>query len=262
MRTEERKLLDLLGNTLDHIYTKFQNSQENELNYKMIRGMFLHLITTHKLENKIDKIFTCSLNNYHIDSKELYTELENKKKKVRLIFDEQCKVLRKIASQFRLRGFKELPIVIKGGSIFGITNDHRSIKRSNDIDLIYSDVSIIEMILTEMGFERKGDDKLSEHEYCMMVKDNVVIDVHKYIPIINYSDGIIDKSKKAVANNSRIFFESFTKIKQEKLLYSEIANNSLLSDFFGLPIPRLNYQVLILSANIFRDYVNSCFHFL
>jgi len=257
----EKKLVDLLRNTLKHISVKCIRREQKELYNKMLNKMFLQFITAHKLEGKIDKE-QMSNNDFQILDHSFFAYLEICEQNNRFMFEKQRQVLREIEDLFKLRGYKELPIVIKGVSLFGITNNHRNIKRSKDIDMIYSNPSVLESVLTDIGFKREGDDEISEHEYCMMVREDIIIDVHKFVPILNYSDGIINKSRKAEATNRRIFFESFTRIEKLNLLYPEIAKHSLVSDTLGeIPVPDVHYQILILCANIFRDYVNSHFHF-
>lgn len=95
-----------------------------------------------------------------------------------------------------------------------------------------------------------------------MKKNNNIVDIHEYIPILDYSKGMVTKAKKVHANNSRLFFESSTDVSTAKLYYSEIAASALKCNYLGdMLIPDVHYQLLILCAHMFRDYINSHFHF-
>lgn len=224
---------------------------------KQLTSLILELIEFHKLEVRVAS--EKKINNDHINANYFDAQIKIANYKTLIGFRNHCKNLENIANEFRQRSIKEMPIIIKGVSVYHLTKNKRNIKRSGDIDLIYSDPSILELILIEMGFSKDGE--VSDHEYSQMVKGNQVIDIHKYIPIINYSEGVINKAKKATNNNNRVFFESYTNMLTSKLRYEELSKNSFAcEELGGLLLPNIEYQFLILCAHIFKNYVTSSFH--
>ncbi|MFE6075210.1 hypothetical protein ACFVQB_12110 [Paenibacillus sp. NPDC057886] len=254
--------IELLSKLLSTFFEKLTVGRDQQsINYRLINKMLIQLIALHKLECRIDKDYF-KKNNFENLDYVFFNDLESIRNKTRMKFEKQVLVLRELSDSFKLRGYNELPIVIKGASIYGITGDLRTIKRSNDIDIIYSDFILLESVLTEMGFEKDEMNETSKHEHSLMVRGDILIDIHKYIPILKYSESIINKAMKAKRTESTILFESFTKMEEYSVDYVELGRHSF-SDYsnLGLRVPAINYQVLILCAEIFRDYVNSQSHF-
>ncbi|WP_427052430.1 hypothetical protein [Paenibacillus sp. TC-CSREp1] len=259
VQNAHNKLLEVLFSTF---YEKFSsNSNQQVINYRLINKMFIQLIAVHKLECRIETE-KLKINKYVKLDHVFFNDLELIKSKTRIKFDKQVLVLKELSENFKSRGFIDLPIVIKGASVFGITGDLRTLKRSNDIDIIYSDLPLLESVLTEMGFEKDEMNTPSKHEYSLMVRGDILIDIHKCIPILKYSEGIIEKAVKAKRTGSNILFESFTQMQEYTVEYSELRHNSFKSSSnLDMDVPEIHYQILILCAEIFRDYVKSQSHF-
>jgi len=254
-------LSNLFDDILAAIYQTVEVGSET-VHTSIVSHTFTNLVCFHKLEGRVE----CE---YFLDKKLnplLASNIRNKliktNQEAQLQHRKQCTIIKQISKYFLDSKIAELPVVIKGVSTYFTTKDRSNLRFSSDIDLIYSDPVVLEKLLNEMGFMRVSDDSVSDHEYCHMVKDGVVIDIHKYIPIINYSSGMVSKALKASASNVKIIFESFTKIVTETIEYSEIrSESSPCDDLDGILLPNASIQILISCAHTFRNYINSLFHF-
>lgn len=255
----EAVCIHLLSDILQKLVREQPEDKRKERNDRL-NLMLLKLISFHRLEARISNTrLPIILHNQTLDP-HFAASLMMEKRKTALRFEEQRGVIREIADAFRAKGMERMPIVIKGSSVFGLTGNPNHIRRSADIDLIYSDPEVLEAVLTDIGFTRDANYWSDSHEYCHMTRDHIIIDIHKYMPIIDYSAEINKKAEHAIARDSRIFFESSTNLVREELLYSHIVDSAQACEALGgMLVPDIHNQILIISAHIFKNFVHSAF---
>ncbi|MEK3877777.1 nucleotidyltransferase family protein [Paenibacillus sp. FSL M7-0420] len=241
----------ILKNFLEITRTRFIPGQED-----LITKFLLELILLHKLEGRVSQDLQ------HLEDKiqstNLTQTLDDSRYRNQLRFLKQCQLAKEIVNLFQRHNFNEFPILIKGISIYGLTNQAYHIRRSVDMDLIYSDPASLVSLLMEIGFAKINEDGISDHEFSTMVREELVIDIHKFIPVFGYSEGML---KKALRAEKHIFFESFTKLTSDKISYSDLNQDAYaVPNFGGMRVPDVHYQVLILCAHLFKNFVHSLFH--
>lgn len=225
-------------------------------NEGLLPKFMLEMLLLHKLEGRVkqDDLWIDS----NLKNAQISQTLHVSRYRSRLMFLKQCQLTKEIAGLFKCHNIKELPILIKGISTYGLTEQMHHIRRSVDMDLIYSDPSMLEALLKKIGFVRVNDDGLSDHEFATMARDDLVIDIHKFIPVFGCSEGMMNKASKA---ESPIFFESFTKLTRDEIPYSELNRDAFaVPSFGGMRVPNVHHQILILCAHIFKNFVHSLFH--
>lgn len=252
----KQKINDLLQKILDFYLLKHGEPAKDN---SKLDGMLLKALMKHKLIGRIDTANIQKLENGDTLGLEFFLELLIEKRTIETTFEKHLCAIQEIIQQFKLRGINEFPIVIKGVSVFGLTNVTDSIRRSGDIDLIYSDTALLESVLLELGYKKK--EKFSDHEYCEMYNEEMIIEIHNYIPIMNYSEASKKKAKNAYSRNTNIFFE-LSSIETEKIYYDDIIHARQSCHLFDEElILNVHYQLIILSAHIFRNFVSSQFNF-
>jgi hypothetical protein len=217
----------------------------------------LQTIFNHKLENKVNIMEIANIDDEY--KKKLFIQLEYEKRMIRDTFNDHIESINEIMHEFKKRNLEEFPIVLKGISTFGITNNTINIRRSSDIDLIYSDANILEEVLLNLGYSKI--ETYSNHEHCMMVRNDICIDVHIYVPVLEYSNSMLRKSKNAKSENRKIIFETSPNIMHAVDYYFFLKDSHFNPHINNILIPSLNNHLIIMCANIFRDYVRSLFNF-
>ncbi|GBF75265.1 hypothetical protein PA598K_03657 [Paenibacillus sp. 598K] len=245
-----------LAGILDHTLQKMHASN----GIKTCDSEFLAILKKHKLQGRISIPELLKMNSFkRFDQKLVIASLMHEKVKINAFADKHQLAISEIANEFINQKIAALPIIIKGLSIFSLTNDVSNIRFSVDIDMIYSDPEFLSAILTELGYIR--EDTVSSHEHCIMYKNDVTIEIHNYIPVIHYSKGAIKKAVKTEKNNKQLYFENAA-VEETMIRYEDLVTNAQPSSFLhGILVPSINDQVLILCTHIFRNYVKSQFSF-
>lgn len=235
------------------------NSNIEEFENNGISLKVFQAVEKHKLEGRINIDEIKEIYNFHNLGLHFIACLMVAKYEIENIFKNHVTAMEEINKKLEARGIKEVPIIVKGLSIYGTTNNTLNVRRNADIDLLYSDPPLLEMILRELNYEKK--ETFSQHEYCVMINGAISIEIHNYIPVTNYSNENKRNAKKAMINNKKIFFES-NAASEECIFYEDIVNGARVCDYLGkMFIPDVNYQALILCSHIFRNYTNSLFSF-
>lgn len=241
------------------ISTSFREIARNKLSgadQSLLPKFLLELLLLHKLEERVSKDDQW-LDDY-LQNAQLSQGLNASRNQTRLRFLKQCQLAKEIGNLFQHKNIKEVPILIKGISLYGLTEQTHHIKRSVDMDLIYSDPFKLETLLMEIGFARINDHGQNDHEYGAMVRDELVIDIHRFVPVYACSEGMMNKATKA---ESSIFFESFTRMTRDEINFLELNSDACaLPNLGNIRVPSVHYQILILCANIFRNFAHSLFH--
>lgn len=138
----------VINDLLEVIIDKF-DTVEAKTNDKILRSAFLQLICFHKLELRVDIEQLPLKFGSSIQKQSMFAGLALARRKTQITFEEQCEIIRIVARSYKEKGIRELPIIIKGASIFGLTKNQNNIRRSADIDFICSDPIILETVLTD-----------------------------------------------------------------------------------------------------------------
>lgn len=254
-------------NNLTQNYFKLVNwlidSVEENLdsfNFSLIdENKLLEIIRMHKVDGRINTNKLIELKRLKMVSDVLVSRIIASKFEIIERHKKQIAAIQEIMDHFKKKDIKPYPILIKGISIYSLTRNAKSLKRSMDIDLLYPNPEHLTSILMEIGYN-KVDDKQVEHEYCQMEKDGIVLDIHNYIPVLRYSDEIRKKAIVCNKINKSVFFELInfpTKGLDYKNLLPLTVNCDLLKNIL---IPNTTLQILILCSHIFRNYVMARFN--
>lgn len=251
----KQRVQEILQSILNYYSMKLEVSQKSDdLSLRVLMA-----IKKHKLEGRVNIVELMKLEKAEYLSTHFVASIMFAKNTLNEIFEKHLHAVQEIIQEFKIQGIKELPIVVKGFSIYGLTNNINNLRRSVDIDLIHPSPPILEGVLSNLGYQ--NDYRFSEHEYCGMSKGDVAIEIHNYIPIIDYSKDIEKKAKLAQLNNQNIFFE-FHNLEKGQIQYSDLIQEAqTCSHMGGLLIPDVHYQILIISTHLFRNFINSQFHF-
>ncbi|WP_339272224.1 nucleotidyltransferase family protein [Paenibacillus sp. FSL W8-0426] len=251
----DTKIYDWLQGMFNYYAEKFTGDKRND-DFSL---RVLLAITNHKLEGRINIADLLKMNNSQMLTKQFIASLMFSQHEIKNTFQRHLGVMQEIFREFDKRGLHDYPILIKGFSVFGLTRNNINLRRSADIDLIYSDPQMLEYILIELNFQK--DEFPSEHEYCRMIREDAAIEIHKYVSIIDYSEDINQKKIKAYENNRKIFFE-YPTLKKNQIYYDDLIQGAQLCDHLGgVIVPDIHYQIFILCTHVFRNFVNSQFLF-
>lgn len=172
----------------------------------------------------------------------LYIEFENDQKKAIQRHEKEFDFLLKLAEEF-----SEPIILIKGDVPYLLSEKRIPLRDSSDIDLLCSKPSDLRnKLMRDFFVEKKGE---TGHELSKLVKDELKIDLQKYIPVYRYPSDLINVTKTGEQTS-----ESF--ILAAQITYSDLIRNCERV-FKNIFVPNATLSVLILCTNLFRDYVNN-----
>lgn len=169
------------------------------------------------------------------------------------VIEEETAILEKHDEQFNfIKSFSKTlsgPIIlIKGFSAHFLSNKKLPVRPSNDLDLLSQNPGSLIQQLKNINFTPSKDD-FSDHEISELGNGQVVLDIHKHVPIFSYPIDIWDLEKNKVNSQTKSSFSLTGKLTYDDLVLDciEISEN--------LFIPNIELAVLISCVNIFRDYV-------
>ncbi|WP_240420360.1 nucleotidyltransferase family protein [Paenibacillus periandrae] len=148
-------------------------------------------------------------------------------------------------------------IVIKGFSYYALTGESQSIRYSTDIDLFCNEFQLLKAGLSSINFVDTNE-FLSPHEIGNMIRNNIVMDVHNYFPVLSYPK-IVQQQKDYLPDQFQgYWFQKNQELRVTKIYYNDLLENST----FGITVDTNNIKILepcmlilILCAHIFKDYV-------
>ncbi|MEX2104440.1 MAG: hypothetical protein WD907_03800, partial [Bacilli bacterium] len=119
-------------------------------------------------------------------------------------------------------------------------------RESTDIDFLYLEREVLRMELMEQGFHEFKTE--TGHEFSGLKRDEICIDLHKYVPVFAYPVDIeqVQKSGDKTASNITLV---------ASITYQDIMDNSVLL-FKNVYIPDMTMSLLILCSSMFRDFLS------
>lgn len=129
----------------------------------------IQFVRQHRLESFVSDRFDGDF------TEELQIDLYNIKK----LNEDKLAFLKRVHSR---QGIK--PLVIKGFTAFYLTGNTALLRKSKDVDVFAQDPSEFVRILLEDGFNEIKSP--NPHEYSMLTKDSIEIDLHRHFPIASY----------------------------------------------------------------------------
>ncbi|MBP1904874.1 hypothetical protein J2Z32_001498 [Paenibacillus turicensis] len=218
---------------LEKLIDKVHVDNENE-NDEIIQDLTLKHVMKNKLES-------------------YYKKFLNSTKEIPEI-NEQLQAITNQYKQFRSflmeleKNIEEPVIVIKGFSNYHITNGRILLRGTSDIDILARNPYEFKELLVAQGFmEIKTE---TTHELSELQKEGILIDLHKFVPVVSYPEDINDISVK---NNMSTTSGSILK---GKITYCDLLENTVkLSE--KILVPNVNIALIILCVSIFRDYITS-----
>jgi len=190
----------------------------------------IQFIRQHRLESFVSARFEGGY------TKELEIDLYNIKK----LNEDKLAFLKRIHLR---QGIK--PLVIKGFTSFYLTGNTALLRKSKDMDVFAQEPSEFVRILVEDGFNEIKSP--NPHEYSMLTKDSIEIDLHRHFPIASYPRDLGQRElNKELITNEPLQFVNY-------LDYDSIIHHTVeLPDCL---IPTVTMSALIACINIFNDYV-------
>lgn len=139
-------------------------------------------------------------------------------------------------------------VVVKGFSNHHITNGRVLLRGASDIDLLSYDPIALRDALLAQGFDEKKTE--TRHELSELQRNNILIDLHKFVPVISYPADInnISRENKMTTGKGILF--------AGEISYSDLVQNSIKL-FENVLIPDVNMSLIILCTSMFRDYITS-----
>jgi len=136
-------------------------------------------------------------------------------------------------------------ILLKGVSISLLLNNPKIIRYSHDIDIIASDVNRTKELLLDMGFVGR-EITVDKHEDSSFMRKDILIDVHKFFPIISPPANI--KSSKTQLNIEQLSTSCLT--------FEDLEQHSTVTDSYvkGVYTMTLEFAVLISCLHMVKDF--------
>lgn len=141
---------------------------------------------------------------------------------------------------------KQPLIIIKGLANYHLTNGRILLRGTSDIDLVSSNPHALKEELLSQGFhETKAE---TGHELSELKKENILIDLHKFVPVVSYPTDINGISPDTIMTTTEGM--SFS----GEITYDDLVLNSIQL-FKHVLIPNVNMSLIILCSSMFRDYI-------
>lgn len=148
-------------------------------------------------------------------------------------------------------------VIIKGLTTYFLTDDTNNLRGSSDIDILCDDHQALINLLLELGYT-EVEKIYPEHEIVSLYRNDIEIDVHKFLPSYEYHPSV-KKNARSIKRTNRTWFFSE---KDENYYYSSKLDYDqiVLFNHNGINLPNINMHVLIICINAFRSYVHSFYH--
>lgn len=225
----------ILGWTLD--LSESPSFETNEINEELL----FKYIVGHKLETKFfEKI---KKNKPLWCSDKVYIKAESLAEQIKKRFEDQHSFLTSFSEEY-----ESTLLVIKGFTAFLLTDKETPIRGSSDMDLFTEDyVKLREKLITTGFVEVKSE---TGHEFSELVKNSINVDIHKLYPIYQYPKDIWDMQLNVVNLTTSESIQIVSEIYYEDLVQNCIYIHK------NLAVPSVEMAILILSNNLFKDYVS------
>lgn len=157
-------------------------------------------------------------------------------------------------------------IVIKGPATFAMTGDRRHLRWSGDLDLLCRDSLCLWESLLQLGYRGERNDSVDEtksaaHEFAVLARDDVVIEIHDYFPVARYPDEVRSADLVPSHHPGR-WVQRLPGFLPSQITFDLLAAHSMNGvgpDTRRLRIPDPAASILILCAHEFRNFLHSPF---
>lgn len=157
-------------------------------------------------------------------------------------------------------------IVIKGPATFATTGDRRHLRLSGDIDLLCRDSLCLWETLLALGYRGERSDSVDEtksaaHEFAVLTRGDVVIEIHNYFPVARYPDAVRN-ANLVPAHHPGQWVQQLPVFLPSQIRFDLLAAHSMNGagpDLRRLRIPDPAASILILCAHEFRNFLHSPF---
>lgn len=149
-----------------------------------------------------------------------------------------------------------MPIAVKGFSRFVATGDPRAAHASGDVDLLAAEPEDLVANMVRVGYVIEEAHASGSHA-AILVRGQVRVEVHRFLPIWSYPTGMIGVSMYAPLNCG-IWTQPYGDIHTTEVKHSDLVNESTLGIVAGtgeLRVPGPTMTALLLCAHVFRHYV-------
>ena len=168
-----------------------------------LEGRFLKKFREDKLPNRLNTDFI--------------KRIENRYQRILILSRMQINFFGRLQNK---ASFASKPMLVKSVSCAALCNDKNYIRFSGDIDILSEDIPILKKELQDEGFkEIKGD--VTPYEDSVYSKGNIIIEAHKYYPILSKPN----LSANTMKTKKQLNIED---ISMSKLTYNDLLQNSII----------------------------------
>jgi hypothetical protein len=155
----------------------------------------------------------------------------------------------------QLRGNSPSSIVVKGISTYALVNLEYTKRYGCDIDLLYSDPTLLVDVLEGLGYRQSKTP--FQYEVGGYQKGDVEIDVHEYFPVFSYPDALMSANLNPLSHPG-IWCQNY-QMDEHRITYDDLKEHSCCGrthETRNLCFPDPNMLTLIFCAHAFRHYTD------
>lgn len=162
-------------------------------------------------------------------------------------------------------------ILVKGCSTYAVTGERRALRPSIDLDLFAEDPESLHTLLQRLGY---SGERLTRHEFAIMQRGRVTIEIHRHFPVLSYPVGVagvdLDPMRhpgiwrqpspvrpRVTADGSPWLHRARRESGHADL--AEFAVRGVTADTADLTVTDATMSAFILCAHAFRDWIEPPF---
>lgn len=152
------------------------------------------------------------------------------------------------------------PILVKGFSLYALTGDPDDIRDSADMDLFHPDPARLKDVLLALGYADAPGVITAHHEYAVMARAGVLIEIHNYLPVQTYfphvtPDACVPETHPGLWRQPPYRWPDCTALTDADLRQDVTRGAAPEADGLTLPSPAM--MALVLCAHAFRNVIEA-----
>lgn len=212
-------------------YISLCNGSLKKIRYNRIESRVLE-------ELSVDDATLQTGSNFYFDILERQTFIENRTR-------EQIQAVKELQDLFPGR---KKPIIIKGFTCAVLCNNSKHVRYSRDLDVFYYDINVLKQALISLGYHEQ--DKIpAPHEDSFFIRDNIIIEIHKYFPVLllpEYEKGNFATNKQLNLPDINIERIDYQLLLDNSLVVSnEVADTIMITD--------VEMTIFLICAHIYKN---------
>lgn len=153
-------------------------------------------------------------------------------------------------------------LLLKGDSVYALLGDEARLYRSNDIDVLCPDPEALETAAVAFGSVSERISRF-EPEFATLKRDAIAIEIHRYFPLCAYPVGMdgqdFDPKRHPHHWRQRVGNRVKTEITYGAAVTGITPGRTL--EATPLMYPDVSLCLLILCANLFKDFLAPCYRY-